>query len=678
MKKSRKSLIIIPVVIAILLFFGLYFYFNHEDSNSFNASERKWLQNNLNVRENFEYINDYPIYGNGGVFEKFVNDLEDATGLEFNKVPYYNNNVINSSDFRFKIVKDEADIKEDDVYLNEDVYVAIGKTSKKIDKISDFENLTLGVFSSDVGSISYYLKNGKNLTYKTYEDASKLFAALNDSKVDMVIVPNIMYLDYTISNKEYHINYIFTEISNKLVLSLNSTNEELSSIVKKYFINWKSKNFVDEYNKILLNYYVEKNNINDKTKAAVLSKTYVYGFVKNYPYEVLIKDNLVGISAEFINRISRLSGIDFEYKEYDNYAELKNAVDRKEIDLFFNYYDISSDNYKKTVSTFVEKYAVLGKTEDSYVVNSFESLKGKKIAVLENSSIYNYFKNNSKANITKYSDLSSMLKDKNKKLLVVDNEVYNYYRNNKFKDYELLYTDIITSDYNFMVESSLDEFYSLFNYIINTNSYYNYRNAGLNSLNVSVLKQASFGELYIILLLIILLPLIALGIIYAVLKNKRKIKIIKKEERKKYTDMLTSLKNRNYLNLQIKNWNKNTKYPQAIIIIDLNNVNYVNDNYGYESGDNLIAKAASMLLNTQLEKSEIIRIDGNEFLIYLVGYSEQQVSTYTKKLSKEMKNLPHGFGAAIGYSMIVDDIKTIDDAINEATLDMKADKEEYK
>ena len=43
-----------------------------------------------------------------------------------------------------------------------------------------------------------------------------------------------------------------------------------------------------------------------------------------------------------------------------------------------------------------------------------------------------------------------------------------------------------------------------------------------------------------------------------------------------------------------------------------------------------------------------------------------------------MKNLPYRFGAAVGYSMIVDDIKTIDDAINEATLDMKTDKEEYK
>ena len=43
-----------------------------------------------------------------------------------------------------------------------------------------------------------------------------------------------------------------------------------------------------------------------------------------------------------------------------------------------------------------------------------------------------------------------------------------------------------------------------------------------------------------------------------------------------------------------------------------------------------------------------------------------------------MKNLPYGFGACIGYSMIKDDIKTIDDAISEATLEMKTKKEDYK
>ena len=91
-----------------------------------------------------------------------------------------------------------------------------------------------------------------------------------------------------------------------------------------------------------------------------------------------------------------------------------------------------------------------------------------------------------------------------------------------------------------------------------------------------------------------------------------------------------------------------------------------------------LKKAAAILINTQLEKSEIIRTDGNEFLIYLIGYSERQISTYCKKLTKEMKNLPHEFGAAIGFSMIEDSIKTLDDAINEATLDMINAKEDFK
>ena len=125
-------------------------------------------------------------------------------------------------------------------------------------------------------------------------------------------------------------------------------------------------------------------------------------------------------------------------------------------------------------------------------------------------------------------------------------------------------------------------------------------------------------------------------------------------------------------------WNNSEKYPKTVVVIDLNNVKYVNDNYGHEAGDKLITQAASTLLNTQLENSEIIRTDGNEFLIYMVGYSDKQVEIYTKKLTKELKELNYGFGAAIGYSSIKDGMKTIDDAINEATLEMRTNKEDYK
>ena len=59
----------------------------------------------------------------------------------------------------------------------------------------------------------------------------------------------------------------------------------------------------------------------------------------------------------------------------------------------------------------------------------------------------------------------------------------------------------------------------------------------------------------------------------------------------------------------------------------------------------------------------------------MVGYDEKDIIEYTRKISKELKELPHKFGATLGYSMIENDIKTIDDAINEATLSMRQAKE---
>lgn len=62
----------------------------------------------------------------------------------------------------------------------------------------------------------------------------------------------------------------------------------------------------------------------------------------------------------------------------------------------------------------------------------------------------------------------------------------------------------------------------------------------------------------------------------------------------------------------------------------------------------------------------------------MIGYSQKQVVSYIHKLNKEFKKLPYEYGAAFGYSMIEDDLKTIEDAINEAVEEMKKQKKEKK
>ncbi len=679
--KINKKLLFIPVIIAVLVFVGVYYYYYREDGNSLNVTEKNWIEENVTSLVDIEVMSDYPIYGDSeGVFNDFIEGFSDATGVEFNQISYLKDSTPNTKGYRFRTVSSSEELKENDLLINEDVYILVGKQRATFDNVSDISNLVLGVLANDAGDVSYYLNSGTNLTYKSYDDANSLFKALNSGDVDMVVVPHIMYLNNVLNGDiDYSINFTLSEMSKRIVLTLSDKDTRLNDIMKKYFNSWKNNDFVETYNLKLFDYYIDSKDISDSDTKKLQAKTYTYGYVENYPYEVEKDGKLLGICGEYISRISRLTGIDFEFKKYDSVEDLLKAIEKKEVDIYFNYYDVAGEEYNEVNSTFVEEYVVLARTKDSHIVTSFEGLKGQNVSMIGKTSLFNYFKDNSKANISEFDTYDKMISKSDDNILVVDREVYNYYRDSKFKNYEVIYNNRITKDYSFMVVDGEDYFFDIFNYIVSTNSYYRYRNVGLIDLKDSnAFKANSFEEIYIVILILILVPVIFLIALYVLLKRKSVVKKVKKEERRKYTDNLTSLKNRSYLNLNMEAWNKSEKYPQAVVMIDLNNVKYVNDNYGHESGDNLIIQAASTLVNTQLENSEIIRTDGNEFLIYLVGYSEKQIDTYTKKLTKEFKELPYGFGAAVGYSMITDGMKTIDDAINEATLEMRTDKEDYK
>ena len=678
---KKKLFILIPIIIAAIVFVFVYRYYNKEDSTTtLTISEKRWVEKNNEKTYDFEVVNDYPLYGmNGeGVIFNFINDFEENVGIEFNVIPYLKTSSPKTSSYRIEILDNDAKLKKENLFLFNDNYIIVGKSYERINHIKDLKNITFGVFEEDAEEIAYYLKSGTNLSYKQYKTIEELYTALDNDTVNMIVMPNIMYLDYTIEKNKYFINYYLTDMQKQIVLTLSDDNKELNNIVTKYYNKWKVTKYIDEYNENYLNYYIQKNQIPAKTKTELIAKNYTYGFVKNAPYEVKVNNKVAGIAGEYISRIARLTDINFKYREFETKEDLQKAIDKGEIDVYFDYYNYNNDKYYSTLSTFIEEYVVLGFQKDNHIITSLESLKDKEIAMLEDDSLYNYFSTNSKANIKGYKDIDELLSNVKEKLIVLDREIYNYYQTTKFKNYNLLYLDTMMNDYKFMVKKDNEAFYDLFNYIINTNSYYNYRNSGIENLHASILEDSTFEQVYTIALAIVFIPLGVIIIMYLIYKHKKKVKKVKLTERHKYTDMLTSLKNRNYLNVKMPEWEENDVYPQAIVMVDLNNVKYINDNFGHEEGDQLIIKTAGILVNTQLENSEIIRTDGNEFLIYLVGYSERQVETYAKKLFKEMKNLPHEFGAAVGYSMIQDKIKTLDDAINEATLEMIANKEDLK
>lgn len=679
---KKKYIIIIPILIAVLTFVGVYYYYNREDrETSLNISEKRWIEDNNSTRVNIEIPSDVPIFSlNGsGIIAQFLNDFEESTTLPLNKISYTQSSAPSGTGLRVRILNNETALTNKDLLIYEDNYAMFSKTYSPVSSLKDFSsfsNVTVGSLEGDVAELTYYLKESGITTIQSYASYSELFTALNDGEIEIAIAPYILSLDQTIGHPDFQIIYNLTEMNKRLVLTLADEDTRVNSIISKYYENWRSKYYVSEYNKTLFKYYTDQNSVNDKTRADLISKNYVYGYVSNAPYEAQMGDMAEGIASEYLNRLARLTGIEFEYREYKSVDELKNAIANGEVDVYFDYDGSTNDQYTKTVSPFDESYVVLGRADKNEPVSTFESLKGVNVNLLNTNVIFQYFKDNSRALLNEGTTLDALKSNDN--LIVLDKEVYNYYKNSKFSNYEVFYEGTITNDYYFMVKNDNTVFSELFNYIMTTNSYQNYRNEALTNLNANVLDRSTFEQLYLIILGIVLLPIVILLAIYIYLHKKRQIVKVKREDRRKYTDMMTGLKNRNYLNLNIESWDDSNVYPQGIVIVDLNSVKYVNDNHGHEAGDDLIIKAAGILVNTQLENSEIIRTDGNEFLVYLVGYSESQIATYVKKLNKEMKDLPYGFGASVGYSMIVDDIKTIDDAINEAVLDMRTNKEEGK
>ncbi len=365
--------------------------------------------------------------------------------------------------------------------------------------------------------------------------------------------------------------------------------------------------------------------------------------------------------------------IEFNYTKYRNLKKFKKAIDNKEVDLYFNYYNLK-DEYHNVNSKILVEYSVVASKNNGLVVNSVNSLVGNTVYVEENSLIASYLASIKGIDIKTYKDDKELKKlNKEDAIIVIDRNIFNLYSSKELTNYTERFNDTLNSTYNF--RSRVDSaFYKLFSKYVMTKDNKEMVYKGMYSHSMTV----KTGSVLSTIAKYILITLTVFGVIFIIFyKSSKKIKVakkIKKENKLKFIDQLTTLKNRNYLSEYINSWNNNTIYPQTMIVIDLNNIQFINDTLGYEEGDKQIKSAANILIKTQLDNSDIMRTDGNEFLIYLIGYTQKQVTNYIHKLNKEFKKLPYEYGAEFGYSMINDSIKTIEDAIIEATDEMKKQK----
>ena len=659
---------ILGVIVAALV--GVLIYRNINSANSLSNIEKKWLDTNSSKVLSITIPNDIPVFGStgAGVFFDFVDYLSDDLNLKINKntVSY----VSESTGYGFEV---SDKYNKDKLLLFKDHFVLVSKNTGLLYDTDNIPNLKVGVNSSSLNLVKDYygVSEDKFASYSTYAEITQ---ALSNGNLTYALVPLNEYKDELISNNINILAHI-SDLNHFYYFRLDN-DETINSIFTKEFNKWKDKQYEDSYNKNNFKLFVDKLNISEAEERNLTNKTYLYGFTENRPYEILASSEYGGITAEYLRSFSKFSGVDFTYKKYKNASKLAEAAINGDIDLYYNYYNIIT-NYIDSGALGRIDYEVIVHNSIDLSLSNINGLAYHTVYVLKDSYLYDMIKDLPGIDIQTYASPADLKKIVSKKaIIVLDSNTAKYYLNKLTNDYTARYSDTYElAEYTFRYKNSTDIFYKLFNAYTKTIDPSDLIRFGITTYNNVEYRGDVFGTIARYSLVIIVVASVT---IFIYTKNKKTIKLdtkIKKVDRIKYIDLLTSLKNRNYYNDRLSIWNKNKIYPQACIVLDINNVKFLNDSMGHEEGDRQICSVANVLIKTQIDNTEIMRTDGNEFLVYMVGYSEKQILSYIKRLIKGFNKLPHDSGVAIGFSIIEDDTKLVEDAYNEALIKMRENKE---
>lgn len=150
-----------------------------------------------------------------------------------------------------------------------------------------------------------------------------------------------------------------------------------------------------------------------------------------------------------------------------------------------------------------------------------------------------------------------------------------------------------------------------------------------------------------------------------------------------FTDCLTGLYNRVYLEfLHKRACNKKDCWVSGIMI-DLNGFKQINDNYGHAEGDLALCIVADLLRKSFSEYSVVTRYAGDEFVIMLNTTDDQLIQKIIKSAKKnfvtenEKNDKPYQLSASMGYAITNLSNETIDDFMNRIDEQMYQDKMKY-
>lgn len=117
-----------------------------------------------------------------------------------------------------------------------------------------------------------------------------------------------------------------------------------------------------------------------------------------------------------------------------------------------------------------------------------------------------------------------------------------------------------------------------------------------------------------------------------------------------YSDKLTRLKNRAYIENKFEKLDKGGNTNYSIIMGDVNGLKLVNDTFGHKKGDRLISKIGAILESVCSKDDIIARWGGDEFIILIIDKEHSYLSSLIQNIKSECERVTN-FGFKISIAL---------------------------
>jgi diguanylate cyclase (GGDEF)-like protein len=117
-------------------------------------------------------------------------------------------------------------------------------------------------------------------------------------------------------------------------------------------------------------------------------------------------------------------------------------------------------------------------------------------------------------------------------------------------------------------------------------------------------------------------------------------------------DVLTGLKNRAFYEDALRKLQAEQRLPVSVLVLDLNGLKPINDAQGHEAGDQLLRRAAEVLLKAAGAHDIVARIGGDEFAM-LLPYQDERAAQQAHNRILHMADVNNQFytGARLSYAV---------------------------